>query len=66
MRVTISPTVLADMFRDGNELHVLIKSPIKKGHVLIGAILKDGNIELIFEDYNDEAESVIIQTLPQD
>lgn len=66
MRITIKPAVLAEMFKDGNELHVLIKSQIRKDDTCIGAqINKVGDIELLFENYSVDAEPVVIQTLPQ-
>lgn len=67
MRVTITPIILADWLKDGNELHVKIKSPITKNHVYIGVqINKAGNIELLFEDQRDQPEPVTVETLPQD
>lgn len=54
MRVEISPELLVQMFRDGNEIHARVDKGIPEGAILDGVCVnRNGNVVLIFVDFLD-------------
>lgn len=69
MRVEISPELLVEMFREGNEIHARVDKGIPPGAVFDGVCVnKNGNIVLIFVDFTDciEVEISRIFLSPKD
>lgn len=63
MRVEISPELLVEMFREGNEIHARVHKGILPSAIFDGVCLNQkGNIVLIFSDPTDHIE-VEIQNL---